>query len=94
MPIFTFPDDASWNEETRAVEFGIEIGEYKGRVSVKRQVFQGLLAASPLPERCLEAYHLDRARFERAAEGKIERRQLTEDGNVELTLKDLRDTSS
>jgi hypothetical protein len=94
LPIFTFPDDASWNEAARAVEFGIEIGEYKGRVLVKRQVFQALLPDSPLPERCLEAYHLDRARFERAAEGKIERRQLTEDGNVELTLKDLRDTSS
>ena len=94
MPIFTFPDDASWNEEARAVEFGIEIGEYKGRVSVKRQVFQALLPDAPLPERCLEAYHLDRTRFERAAEGKVMRRQLTEDGNVELTFKDLRDTSS
>jgi hypothetical protein len=93
LPIFTFPDDASWNEETRAVEFGIEIGDYKGRVSVKRQVFQALLPDTPLPERCLEAYHLDRARFERAAEGKVVRRQLTEDGNVELTQKDLRDTS-
>ncbi len=93
MPIFTFPDDASWNEETRAVEFGIEIGDYKGRVAVKRQVFQALLPDTPSPERCLEAYHLDRARFERAAEGKVVRRQLTEDGNVELTQKDLRDTS-
>jgi len=93
LPIFTFPDDASWNEATRAVEFGIEIGEYRGRVSVPRQVFQALLPESPLPERCIEAYHLDRARFERAAERKIERRQLTPEGNVELTLKDLRDSS-
>jgi Protein of unknown function (DUF1488) len=93
LPIFTFPDDASWNEEARTVEFGIEIGEYKGRVSVKRQVFQALLADAPFPERCLEAYHLDRSRFERAAERKIMRRQLTEDGNVELTLRDLSDTS-
>lgn len=91
MPIFTFPDDAAWNETARAVEFGIEIGDYSGRVSVPRQVFQALLAMSPLPERCLEAYHLERARFERAAARKIERRLLTEDGNVELTLKDLRD---
>ena len=93
MPIFSFPDDVSWNEATRAVEFGIEIGEYKGRVSVPRPVFQALLPMSPLPELCIEAYHLDRARFERAAERKIERRQLTADGNIELTLKDLRDTS-
>ena len=92
MPIFTFPEDASWNEVARAVEFGIEIGEYRGRVSVPRQVFQTLMSGSPLPELCVEAYHRDRARFERAAERKIARRQLTEDGNIELTLRDLRDT--
>ena len=92
MPFFTFPDDACWNDETRAVEFGIEVGEYVGRVSVPRPVFQALLQTSPLPELCVEAYHLERARFERAAARKIEHRQLTADGNVELTLKDLRDT--
>jgi hypothetical protein len=92
VPIFTFPDDAAWNEATRAVEFSIEIGEYTGLVSVPRQVFQALLPMTPRPELCIEAYHLDRARFERAAQRKIETRQLTADGNVELTLKDLRDT--
>ena len=25
---FTFPDDARWNAERQAVEFGVEIGEY------------------------------------------------------------------
>ena len=25
---FTFPEDASWNAERHAVEFGVEIGEY------------------------------------------------------------------
>jgi hypothetical protein len=94
LPIFTFPDDAMWNETVRAVEFGIKIGEYSGRVSVPRQVFQALLSTSPLPERCLEAYHLERARFERAAARKITRRLLTDDGNVELTLKDLRDEAA
>lgn len=89
MPIFTFPDDAAWNETRSAVEFGIEIGEYQGRVLVPRRVFQALLPMPPLPERCIEAFHLDRPRFERAAARKVERRELTEDGNVELQLKDI-----
>ncbi len=90
MPIFSFPDDAAWNEDRRAVEFGVEVGEYRGRVYVPRTVFQGLIPA-PSPEACVEAYHLERQRFERAVERKIARRQLAEDGNVELTARDLRD---
>jgi hypothetical protein len=36
---------------------------------------------------------LQRTRFERAAERKLRRRQLTEDGNVEITGRDLREGS-
>jgi hypothetical protein len=89
VPIFGFPDDATWNEERRAVEFGVELGEYRGRVYVPRRVFQALIPA-PTPEACVEAFHLDRARFERAVEVKLARRQLTADGNVELSAQDLR----
>jgi len=89
LPIFSFPDDAAWNEERRAVEFGIEVGEYKGRVFVSRTVFQALIPA-PTPETCLGAYHLEREQFERAAERKIERRALSPDANIDLTLSDLR----
>ena len=28
---FTFPEDARWNAERQAVEFGVEIGEYERR---------------------------------------------------------------
>ena len=42
------------------------------------------------PERCVEAYHLQRTRFERIAERKLRQRQLTEDGNVEISGRDLR----
>jgi hypothetical protein len=87
---FTFPEDARWNPDRMAVEFGGEIGEYRGVVHVGRRVFQHLLAATPTPERCLEAYHLERTRFERIAERKLRRRQLTDDGNVEITGRDLR----
>jgi hypothetical protein len=41
-----------------------------------------------------EAYYLQRTRFERVAERKLRRRQLTEDGNVEITGRDLREGSA
>ena len=28
---FTVPEDAHWNAERQAVEFGVEVGEYRGR---------------------------------------------------------------
>jgi hypothetical protein len=53
----TFPEDARWNAERQAVEFGVEIGEYSGVVRVPRRVFQRLLPERPNPERCVEAYY-------------------------------------
>ena len=35
------------------------------------------------PERCVDAYYLQRTRFESITERKLRRRQLTEDGNIE-----------
>jgi hypothetical protein len=89
--LFTFPEDAHWNADRQAVEFGVEIGEYRGVVRVPRQVFQRLLPERPSPERCVEAYYLQRTRFESIAERKIRRRQLAEDGNVEISGRDLRE---
>jgi hypothetical protein len=88
---FTFPEDARWNPDCMAVEFGVEAGEYRGVVCVTQRVFQHLLSASPTPERCPEAYHLHRTRLELIAERKVRRRQLTGDGNVEITGRDLRE---
>ena len=87
---FTFPEDARWDDAGQAVEFGVEIGEYRGLVRVPRRVFQRLLPDRPTPERCLEAYYLQRIRFERIAERKLRCRQLADDGNVEITGRDLR----
>jgi hypothetical protein len=87
---FTFPENAHWNTERQAVEFGVEIGEYRGVVRVPRRVFQRLLPERPTPERCVETYYLQRTRFESIAERKLRRRQLTEDGNVEISERDLR----
>src|SRR4051812_47742867 len=91
MVFFTFPEDARWNPECSAVEFGIGVGEYEGVVRVSRRVFQRLLDQQPTPERCLETYYLYRTRLELIAERKVRRRQLTEDGNVEITGRDLRE---
>ena len=88
---FTFPDDVRWNAERESVEFGVAIGEYTGVVRVSRRAFQRLLAERPTPERCVEAYYLQRTRFEIVVERKIRQRQLTEDGNIEITGRDLRE---
>jgi hypothetical protein len=92
--LFTFPEDVRWNAERQVVEFGIEIGEYQGLVRVPRRAFQRLLTERPTPERYVEAFYLQRTRFESIAERKLRRRQLTEDGNVEITWRDLRESSS
>ena len=86
---FRFPPDARWNPEQSTVEFSIGIGEYDGVVHVARRVFQRLLGESPTPQRCLEAYYVDRTRLELIAERKVRRRQLTDDGNIEITGRDL-----
>jgi hypothetical protein len=83
---FRFPPDARWNAEFGAVEFGIG-----GVVRIPRRVFQLGLDQSPTPERCLEAYYLQRTRLELIAERKVRRRQLTDDLNVEITMRDLRE---
>jgi hypothetical protein len=93
MPFFEFPEDARWNADRDAVEFSVILDPYEGTVTVSRRVFQRLLDQSPTPERCMEAFHLQRTRFELIVERKIRRRQLTDDGNVEITGRDLREKS-
>ena len=88
---FEFPEDARWNDESDCVEFSVLLGPYEGTARIARRVFQGLLDQSPTPERCMEAFHLQRTRFEMIVERKLRRRQLTDDGNVEITGRDLRE---
>ena len=89
--VFRFPPDARWSPDRNNVEFGIGVGDYEGVVRVSRRVFQILLPQAPTPERCLEAYHLHRTRLELIAERKVRGRQLTDDGNLEITGRDLRE---
>src|SRR5260370_22972359 len=82
---FTFPEDARWNADRQAVEFGVEIGEYHGMVRVPRRVFQRLLAGRPTPEPCVGADYLQRTRFQRVPQRQLRRRLLPAHGNVSLT---------
>ena len=91
MTFFEFPEDARWNDERDCVEFSVILRPYEGTVRIGRRVFQGLLDQRPTPERCIEAFHLQRTQFEIIVERKLRRRQLTEDGNVEITGRDLRE---
>lgn len=88
---FSFPEDARWNPNRQAVEFGVAVGEYEGVVRVSRQVFRCFIDGTVTPESCIEAYHLHRPRFERVAERKLRDRQLTDDANVEIVGRDLRE---
>src|ERR1700731_3467694 len=85
MLFFEFPKNASWNDKRDCVEFSVIFGPYEGTVRGPHRVFQGLLDQRPTPERCIEAFHLQRTRFEMIAERKLRRRQLTDNGNVEIT---------
>jgi hypothetical protein len=42
----------------------------------------------------VEGYHFHRTQFEIIVERKLRRRQLTEDGNVEITGRDLREKAA
>jgi hypothetical protein len=86
---FSFPDDARWNPDRQAIEFGVGIGEYEGVVRVPREAFRRFIGGAVTPERCVEAYYLHRTRFEQMAERKLRNRQLTDDANVEITGRDL-----
>ena len=88
---FSFPEDARWNPDRQTVEFGVGIGEYEGVVRVARQVFRRFIDGSATPEACVAAYYLHRTRFECIAERKLRDRQLTDDANIEITGRDLRD---
>jgi hypothetical protein len=87
--MFVFPGEPSWNQAERAVEFALELGEYRGRVFVPVALFQHLLGRRPPPEECLRIFYLERTRFERLAEARVHARALDADANIRLTLRDL-----
>jgi hypothetical protein len=69
----------------RGAAFGVEIGEYRGVVRVPRRVFQRLLAHPRAMRRCVLT---SSSTGSRASPSESCRRQLTEDGNVEISGRD------
>jgi hypothetical protein len=88
--MFVFPDDACWNEAEDAVEFGIRLGEYEGKIFLPRRVLQSLVGARIKAEDCVAHFHLYRTEFERVAEARVQARQLDDDANIRITGRDLR----
>ena len=86
--LFTFPEDARWN--ARAAGRGVR-GRDRGVPGSGLGSAARVPAVAPgaaYPERCVEAYYLQRTRFEGIAERKLRRRQLIEDGNFALGAND------
>ncbi len=88
--MFVFPDDAAWNEDREAVTFSVELGDYRGTCVVPRRVFHDLIGSRPSPEACVEYFHLQRTEFERVVEAKIVARELDDDANVTISMRDVR----
>jgi hypothetical protein len=86
--LFTFPEDAHWNTERQAVEFGVETST--GASSGSRGACSNASYRTGPPPRGASTRTISRTRFESIAERKLRRRQLTEDGNVEISGRDLR----
>ena len=72
---FTFPEDARWNAERQAVEFGVEIGEYSGVVPAPGRCSTGSCWAGRRPCGVSRPTYLPRTRFEGTAARKLRLRQ-------------------
>jgi hypothetical protein len=88
--MFVFPDDARWDDEREAVAFSVELGEYRGTCFVPRRVFHDLIGRRPSPEECLQQFHLGRTEFERLVERKLAARELDDDANLLISMRDVR----
>ena len=79
---FAFPEDARWNAERQAVEFGGEIGEYRRLVRSGGASSKAAPAAAHRPRGPLELVPLSGPASRASPRGTcaLHRRQLTEDG--------------
>jgi hypothetical protein len=79
---------ARWNAKRQAVEFGVEIGAAASCGS-RGECFSACFLSGPLPSGVSRRTTLQLTRFEGIAERKLPRRQLTENGIVEIGGRDL-----
>jgi hypothetical protein len=90
LPPFEFPDeDVRWNPDSGCIEFAVRVAEYRGTVRVPAVLFKRFLGQPVSPEKCYETFHLQRTEFGQAVEAKILRRELSEDGNIDLVHRHL-----
>ena len=81
---FTFPEDARWNADRRVQRRPWRVpGIVRVPAAFRRH------RRSPTPERCMESY-TSSGQVRDIVERKLRKRQLTDDGNVEITGRDLR----
>ena len=90
---FTFPDDARWNAERQAVEFCVEIGNTTASCGYPGACFSACCRRRPPPNAALKHTICSGHALRGVAEQKLRWRQVTEDGNVEITGRDLREGS-
>jgi len=83
------PEYARWNPEWQAVEFGGRDRRVPRRGAGPEARLPAPTARAAHPHERRD-YHLQRTRFESIAKRKLRRRQLTEDGNVEISGRDFR----
>jgi hypothetical protein len=70
---FTVPEDARWNAERQAVKLGRD-RRVAWRGPGPAAGFPAPTAGAPTPKQCVEAFYLQRTRFESIAERKLARR--------------------
>ena len=90
MPIFSFPDEAQWDEPSSTLTFTVKVGEYEGLVFVPRAVFTSLMERRPTGEDADAFFYANRQIFEKAVETRILDRALDPDANIHLTARDVR----
>ncbi len=88
--LFSFPQEPRWNADRDAVEFPVEIGEYRGLAIVPRRLIHDLIGGHATPEQSVEYVFLNRTEFERMVESKIRAKELGADANIHLTGRDAR----
>ena len=92
--MFSFPEEPRWNADRDAVEFPVEIGEYRGLAIVARRLIHDLTGRHPTPEQSVEYVFVNRTEFERMVENKIHAKDLGPDANIHLTGRDTRRTGT
>ena len=88
---FVSRPDARWIPERSAVEFGIGVGEYEGVGARFPARISNPAFRSPYARTVPRSLPPSPDPVQLIAERKVRRRQLTDDGNVEITGRDLRE---